>query len=54
MIDLVKADHKKAVDLVELNHEQSKRLMAEATESFFDRIQAKLDQFATLGMRRPD
>jgi hypothetical protein len=44
-------------DLVESNHEQSKRLIAEVIESFdlvFDRIQAKLDQFATLGMRRPD
>jgi hypothetical protein len=56
LIDCVKADHKVA-DLVEWNHEQSKRLIAEVTESFdwvFDRIQAKLDQFATLGMRRPD
>ena len=39
------------------NQEQSKRLIAEVAESFdwvFDRIQSKLDQCATLGMRRPD
>ena len=55
VIDLVKADHK---NLVEWNHEQSKRLIAEMAEGFdrvFDRIEAKLDQFATtLDMRRPD
>jgi hypothetical protein len=50
IIDLVKADHKEVVDLIEWNHEQSKRLIAEVTEGFdrvFDRIQAKLDQYAT-------
>jgi acyl-CoA reductase-like NAD-dependent aldehyde dehydrogenase len=53
VIDCVKAGHKKAADLVEWNHEQSKRLIAEVAEGF-DRIQAKLDQYATPGVRRPD
>ena len=57
VIDWAKADHKEVVDLAKWNHEQSKRLIAEVTKSFdqvFDRIEAKLDQFATLDMQRPD
>jgi hypothetical protein len=45
LIDWVEADQKN--DLVEWNHERSKRLVAEVAESFdrvFDRIQAKLDR----------
>jgi hypothetical protein len=57
LIDWVAADHKKVADLLEWSYEQSTKLIAEVTKSVdrvFDRIEAKLDQYAIPGMCRPD
>jgi hypothetical protein len=57
LIDWVKADHKEVVDLIKWNHEQSRKMIAEVTESVdrvFDRIEAKLDQYAIPGSRSDD
>ena len=57
MIDWVDADHKKVADLIEWSNDQSERLIANVTESVdrvFDRLEAKLDQYAISGWYRPD
>jgi hypothetical protein len=57
LIDRVEADVEKLADLVELNHEQFNKLLTKVTESVdrvFDRLEAKLDQYATSGMCRAD
>ena len=57
LIDWIKADRKEVVDLVQWNREQSRKMIAKVTEGVdktFDRLEAKLDQFAAPGLRRPD
>ena len=45
VIELIKADHREVFDWVQFNLEQSKRQAMNG----FDRLEAKLDQFAALG-----
>jgi hypothetical protein len=48
VIELLKADHNEVFDWVRRTLEQSKQQAMEG----FDRLEAKLDQFAAPGMRR--
>ena len=50
VIELLNVDHKEVFDWVKYNLEQSK----EQAMKGFDRLEAKLDQFAAPGTRRPD
>jgi hypothetical protein len=50
MIELLKMNHKEVLDWVKYNLEQSK----EQAMKGFDRLEAKLNQFAAPGMRHPN